>query len=168
MSAGDQRAEENDRHSGHPAPLTAPFCFPKHLSTQSWSHILVVGAPMRPQNPSRGETCKAEGRSCHGWQVASQWRGQICKAQAGALCPNPSARDRSTSNGWETPLLLSLMVGGTCRGPLGGIDKPFLLIPLKRFVLDSGIGGLQNQHLSPTGPLQLPYRKARRGERAFE
>lgn len=35
--------------------------------------------------------------------------------------------------------------------------------PLKRFVLDSGIGGLQNHHLSPTGPLQLPYRKAREG-----
>lgn len=82
--------------------------------------------------------------------------------------PNPSARDTPTSNGWETLLLLSLMVGGTCRGPLGGTNKPFVLIPLKRFVLDSGIGGLQNHHLSPTGPLQLPYRKARERGRAFK
>lgn len=100
--------------------------------------------------------------------IASQWWGQICEAQAGALCPNPSARDRSTSSGWETLLLLSPMVGGTCRGPLGGTNKPFLLIPLKRFVLDSGICGLQNQHPSPTGPLQLPYRKARGRGRASE
>lgn len=29
-----------------------------------------------------------------------------------------------------------------------------------RFVPDPGRGGLPNHYLSPTGPLQLPYRKA--------
>lgn len=79
----------------------------------------------------------------------SQWHGQICGAQVGTLYPNPSARDTPTSSSWDTLLLLSPMVGGTCRSPLGETDKPFLLIPLKRFVLDSGIGGPQKSPPEP-------------------
>lgn len=60
--------------------------------------------------------------------------------------------------------LLSSLVGGTCRGPLGGAHKSFLLIPLMRFVLDSSIGGLQNHHPSPTAPCSCLTGRPGKGE----
>lgn len=60
--------------------------------------------------------------------------------------------------------LLCSLGGGTCRGPLGGADKSFLLVPLMGFVLDSGIGGLQNHHPCPTAPCSCLTGRPGKGE----